>query len=123
MDQQFSHLFEPLKLRQKTLKNRIVFVPHETHLAKNRLPSDGHVFYHRERAKGGVGTSTVALNVAARLAHQQHRVILAELRPSGGVFRQLLRFKNKPTNISPLLSLDPDRIKRPEIERSFATHP
>ncbi len=60
MNQQFPHLFAPLKLRQKTLKNRIVFVPHATHLTKNQLPSDGLVLYHRERAKGGVGMTAIS---------------------------------------------------------------
>src|SRR5262249_53098686 len=35
-------------------------------------------------AKGGVGTTTVALNVAVALARQQKSVVLAELRPSFG---------------------------------------
>jgi Flp pilus assembly CpaE family ATPase len=41
-------------------------------------------------SKGGVGTSTVALNVAAALAQQKKRVILAELRPNFGTLGCLL---------------------------------
>ncbi len=73
-------------------------------------------------AKGGVGTTSVAVNVAARLAHQRHRVILAELRPSGGILWRLLRFKAEIHPITPLLALDPAHIKRPEVERCLMEH-
>ncbi|MCP4357316.1 MAG: response regulator [Chloroflexi bacterium] len=73
-------------------------------------------------AKGGVGTTTVATNVAARLAHQNYRVVLVELRPSGGILHRLLRFKSKPQSFNSLLALDPDHIKRPEVERCLSAH-
>jgi pilus assembly protein CpaE len=73
-------------------------------------------------AKGGVGTTTVALNVAARLAHQRQRVVLAELRPSGGILWRLLRFRSEVRAITPLLALEPDHIKRPEVERCLMSH-
>ncbi|MFW5941203.1 MAG: AAA family ATPase [Chloroflexota bacterium] len=37
-------------------------------------------------AKGGVGTTTVALNIAVTLAEQGHEVIAVELHPYGGTF-------------------------------------
>jgi Flp pilus assembly CpaE family ATPase len=42
-------------------------------------------------AKGGVGTTTVALNVALALAKQQKSVILVEMRPSFGTLAYHLR--------------------------------
>jgi Flp pilus assembly CpaE family ATPase len=41
--------------------------------------------------KGGVGTTTTALNVAAALAKQKNRVIIVELQPSQGPLAFLLR--------------------------------
>ncbi len=73
-------------------------------------------------AKGGVGNTTVAINVAARLAHQKFRVTLVELRPSNGVIRYLLRFKTKGIDITPLLELNPEQIKRPEVEHCLMPH-
>lgn len=73
-------------------------------------------------AKGGVGTTTVAMNVAARLAQMDFSVVLVELRPSGSTLRHLLRFQAKIKDFSPLLALEPGRIKRPEVERCLIPH-
>ena len=58
----FPHLFEPLQLRGKRLKNRIMSSGHDT-----SMPTDNHVnaqliAYHRARAEGGVGL--IVLQVA-----------------------------------------------------------
>src|SRR4030043_1919343 len=42
-------------------------------------------------AKGGVGTTTVALNVASALVMQQNRVVAAEIRSSYGTFSTQMR--------------------------------
>ena len=55
MSKNFPLLFSPLQVGKKTLRNRIVFLPHETHYSKNRLPSETHLYYYRERARGGAG--------------------------------------------------------------------
>ncbi len=55
MSKNFPLLFSPLQVGKKTLRNRIVFLPHETHMVKNRLPSETELYYFRERAKGGAG--------------------------------------------------------------------
>jgi len=55
MSGKFPLLFSPLQVGKKTLRNRIVFLPHETHMAKNRLPSETELYYFRERARGGAG--------------------------------------------------------------------
>ena len=48
-------LFEPISLNGIELSNRIVMTGHGTGMAKEHLPSDQHVAYYRERARGGVG--------------------------------------------------------------------
>ncbi|WP_319825948.1 FAD-dependent oxidoreductase [Thalassovita sp.] len=53
------HIFSPLKLRHKTLKNRIVFGAHTTNMAKDGLPGDQHLGYYLERARGGAAMITV----------------------------------------------------------------
>jgi len=48
-------LFTPITLGQRTLRNRIVFLPHATGLGVQGLPSDGHAAYFERRAQGGAG--------------------------------------------------------------------
>ena len=52
-------LLEPLVLGTRTARNRIVFGPHETNLARGRAVSDRHVAYYRRRAAGGAGVIVV----------------------------------------------------------------
>jgi 2,4-dienoyl-CoA reductase-like NADH-dependent reductase (Old Yellow Enzyme family)/pyruvate/2-oxoglutarate dehydrogenase complex dihydrolipoamide dehydrogenase (E3) component len=55
----FNHIFRPLSLRHKTLKNRIVFGAHTTNMAENGLPGARHLGYYLERAKGGAAMIVV----------------------------------------------------------------
>ncbi len=48
-------LFTPLKIGGITVKNRIVFSAHLTNYAEDYLPSERHLYYYRERARGGTG--------------------------------------------------------------------
>ncbi len=48
-------LFEPIRLRNVEVRNRIVMTGHGTGMAKDHLASEQHVAYYRERAIGGVG--------------------------------------------------------------------
>ncbi|MCP8465119.1 FAD-dependent oxidoreductase [Pseudomonas sp. ZM23] len=59
---QFSHLFSPLRIRGKTLKNRIMSTGHDTSMPTDNLVNDQLVAYHTARAKGGVGL--IVLQVA-----------------------------------------------------------
>ena len=52
-------LLEPLPWGPRTARNRVVFGPHETNLARRRALSDRHVAYYRRRAVGGVGVIVV----------------------------------------------------------------
>jgi mycofactocin system FadH/OYE family oxidoreductase 2 len=52
---QFKYLFSPLKIGQVTVPNRISFSAHLTNFAEHGLPTERHVYYLAERAKGGAG--------------------------------------------------------------------
>lgn len=56
---QFQHLFEPVKLRHKTLRNRVVFGAHTANMAEQGLPGARHLGYYLERAKGGAAMIVV----------------------------------------------------------------
>ena len=53
------HVFQPLTLRHKTLRNRIVFGAHTTNMAEDGLPGDRHLGYYLERARGGAAMIVV----------------------------------------------------------------
>jgi thioredoxin reductase len=53
MSVSFPHLFEPLRLRHKTLKHRLNFGAHTANMAEDGLPGERHLGYYTERARGG----------------------------------------------------------------------
>lgn len=53
MERNFRRLFEPVQLRHKTLRNRVVFGAHTANMAEDGLPTERHLAYYRERALGG----------------------------------------------------------------------
>lgn len=55
----FDHLFSPLQLRHKTLRNRVVFGAHTTNMAQDGLPGQRHLGYYLERARGGAAMIVV----------------------------------------------------------------
>ena len=55
----FPHVFRPLRLRHKTLRNRVVFGAHTTNMARDGLPGDPHLAYYLERAIGGAAMIVV----------------------------------------------------------------
>jgi len=59
MSQPHRNLFQPLDLRGRRLKNRLVFGAHTANMAENGLPSERHVGYYAERARGGAGMIVV----------------------------------------------------------------
>jgi MinD-like ATPase involved in chromosome partitioning or flagellar assembly/CheY-like chemotaxis protein len=73
-------------------------------------------------AKGGVGTSTVAINVAAALAEGGKSVILAELQPSFGDLAFSLQ--RKPiASLANLLDVPPDQIDEHKLEALLGRGP
>ena len=59
MPQMFSHLFQPLELRHKRLKNRIAFGAHTANMSAEGLPGERHKGYYTERARGGAAMIVV----------------------------------------------------------------
>ena len=55
----FPHIFRPVRLRHKTLRNRVVFGAHTANMARDGLPGDQHLGYYRERALGGAAMIVV----------------------------------------------------------------
>jgi 2,4-dienoyl-CoA reductase-like NADH-dependent reductase (Old Yellow Enzyme family) len=55
----FPHIFEPLRLRHRTLTSRITFGAHTANMAEDGLPGERHVGYYRERVLGGAGMIVV----------------------------------------------------------------
>jgi 2,4-dienoyl-CoA reductase-like NADH-dependent reductase (Old Yellow Enzyme family) len=55
MTARYPHVFRPLALGPRTVRNRIFVPAHTTNYGEDNLPSDRHLAYHRERAAGGVG--------------------------------------------------------------------
>ena len=49
----FPRLFSPIKIRGRSLRNRIVFGAHTTNMSEQGLPGERHLAYYRERAMGG----------------------------------------------------------------------
>jgi DNA-binding response OmpR family regulator len=72
-------------------------------------------------AKGGVGSTSVAVNVAVSLAKQGNSIVLAELRSEGGSVRHQLKVSSG-QDLGNLLAMNADQIKRPEIERRIVSH-
>jgi 2,4-dienoyl-CoA reductase-like NADH-dependent reductase (Old Yellow Enzyme family) len=55
MMQAFSHALSPLEVGNLIFRNRIIVPAHTTNFGEDHLPSERHLAYHRERARGGVG--------------------------------------------------------------------
>ncbi|MBV9133332.1 MAG: NADH:flavin oxidoreductase, partial [Chloroflexi bacterium] len=104
----FEHLWQPLTIGSVEVRNRVFISGHTTNFGANNLPSERHVAYHRERARGGVGlifteairvhpttlgrSSTIAGNLPESVAgfrvivdavHEEGARIFAQLEHSG----------------------------------------
>jgi len=76
--QAFPHLFRPLNLRGRTLRNRIVFGAHTVNMSHEGLPGDRHYGYYRERARGGAAMIVVEPTPAHRTSVLIRGNLLAE---------------------------------------------
>ena len=52
---QFDSLFQPLTIKNVTIRNRIVSTSHAEVYAEDGLPADRYRLYHVEKARGGIG--------------------------------------------------------------------
>jgi 2,4-dienoyl-CoA reductase-like NADH-dependent reductase (Old Yellow Enzyme family) len=59
MTQEFPHLAGPLQLRHRTLRNRVNSGAQTANMFEGGLPSDRHLGYDVERAKGGAAMIVV----------------------------------------------------------------
>lgn len=55
----FPHIAQPLRLRHRTLRNRINFGAHTANMSEGGLPGDRHLGYYLERARGGAAMIVV----------------------------------------------------------------
>ena len=87
--QAFPHLFRPLTLRHKTLRNRIVFGAHTVNMSHEGLPGDRHFGYYRERARGGAAMIVVEPTPAHRTGVLIRGNLLAESDAGIAGFRRI----------------------------------
>lgn len=73
-------------------------------------------------AKGGLGTSTLAVNVAVTMAARKQDVILLELRPGVGIAGALLGI-NKPSGLTALMQHNPNELSTQAVEKEIVGHP
>jgi CheY-like chemotaxis protein len=73
-------------------------------------------------AKGGLGTSTLAVNIAVTMAARKQDVILLELRPGVGIAGALLGI-NKPSGLTALLQRNPNELTTAVVEKEIVGHP
>jgi 2,4-dienoyl-CoA reductase-like NADH-dependent reductase (Old Yellow Enzyme family) len=71
------HLFSPLTIRGKTIKNRILSTGHDTTMPTDSLPNDRLVAYHKARAEGGVGLIIVQVAGVHDSARYTTHVLMA----------------------------------------------
>lgn len=55
MTERFPHVFSPFRMGAVELRNQMFVPAHTTNYGEDHLPSERHVHYHAERARGGVG--------------------------------------------------------------------
>ena len=70
-------------------------------------------------AKGGVGTTTLAVNLAALLSTQERKTIIIELRPDFGTVAVQLKL-NAAKNLSNIRDLEPAALTEQLVERLLA---
>ena len=51
----YDALLSPFRLKHLELRNRVMMTAHVTNMAPLHVPSDQHVAYYRDRARGGIG--------------------------------------------------------------------
>ena len=73
-------------------------------------------------AKGGLGTSTLAVNIAVTMASRKQDIILLELRPGVGIAGGLLGI-GKPSGLTTLLQLKKEAVTPTAVEKELVSHP
>src|SRR5258708_13539622 len=73
----FTHLFQPLRIRGCTLKNRIMSSGHDTTLPVDGTVNAGLVAYQEARARGGVGLIVLQVSGVHETARYTNHVLMA----------------------------------------------
>jgi 2,4-dienoyl-CoA reductase-like NADH-dependent reductase (Old Yellow Enzyme family) len=73
----FTHLFEPLRIRGCTLKNRIMSTGHDTTLPVDGTVNAALVAYQEARARGGVGLIVLQVSGVHETARYTNHVLMA----------------------------------------------
>jgi DNA-binding response OmpR family regulator len=73
-------------------------------------------------AKGGLGTSTLAVNIAVTMAGRKQDVILLDLRPGLGISGALLGI-TKPSGLTALMQRSLEELNPPAVEKEIVSHP
>ena len=76
-DPAFPHLFQPLKIRGRTLKNRIMSTGHDTCLPDHGKVNDAYIAYQERRAAGGVGLIVTQVAGVHETARYTSHLIMA----------------------------------------------
>ena len=74
---QFPHLFQPLRIRGCTLKNRIMSTGHDTTLPVDGTVNAALVAYQEARARGGVGLIVLQVSGVHETARYTNHVLMA----------------------------------------------
>jgi 2,4-dienoyl-CoA reductase-like NADH-dependent reductase (Old Yellow Enzyme family) len=74
---QFAHLFQPLRIRGCTLKNRIMSTGHDTTLPVDGTVNAALVAYQEARARGGVGLIVLQVSGVHETARYTNHVLMA----------------------------------------------
>src|SRR5258708_11314525 len=73
----FTHLFQPLRIRGCTLKNRIKSSGHDTTLPVDGTVNEALVAYQEARARGGVGLIVLQVSGVHETARYTNHVLMA----------------------------------------------
>lgn len=90
----------------------------------NRSPFGRHQLAHTIAivgAKGGVGVTSIAVNLSVALARREYAVTLAELHPGDGAVRYLLNHADK-RHFGPLLAVAPEDLEPAQVQRHLLPH-
>lgn len=88
--------------------------------SQHSTPQQGHTIAV-VGAKGGVGVTSLAVNMASALVQREYSVTVVELRAGHGEMRLHLKLPVEP-NLGKLLELEPKAVGRTEVERFVQYH-
>ena len=72
-----SHLFSPLTIAGKTIRNRIMSTGHDTTLPHDGFINDAYIAYQESRARGGVGLIVLQVSAVHDSARYSSHVLMA----------------------------------------------